>query len=75
MQIYIFRSETSELFAFVGDATASKLPERLGPWLPEGVVKAAEALPHKLSRYNVESAIKLQGFQLWRMKQPAAAET
>jgi hypothetical protein len=75
MQIYIFRSETNELHAFVGDSTASKLPARFGPWLPEGIVKAGETLPYNLSRFNVESAIKLHGFQLWRKKEPIAAET
>jgi hypothetical protein len=75
MHIYMFKSETNELYAFAGDSTASKLPARLGPWLPEGVVQSGEALPHNLSRFNVESAIKVQVFQLWRMKRQAATET
>lgn len=75
MHIYTFRSETNELYAFVGESTPSKLPDRLGPWQSEGVIQAGEALPHNFSRFKVESAIKLHGFQLWRLKRQDTAET
>lgn len=76
MQIYIFRSEESEgLCAFAGNEDGSKLPRQFGPWRLEGLIEASAQPPHNLSRSKIESAIKLSGFQLWRLKQPAAAMT
>jgi len=74
MPIYIFKSETNEaLFAFAGDLEGSRLPAKFGPWQPSGSVRSGDPPPHNFSRFKIESAIKLQGFQLWRMK-PAAAD-
>jgi hypothetical protein len=73
MRIYVFKSETSEgLCAFAADEEGSKLPTQFAPWHPEGVIEAAARPPHNLSRIRIEGAIRLSGFQLWRMKQPAA---
>jgi len=72
MRIYIFKSKTSEgLCAFVGDAEGSKLPAQFAPWHSDGVIDASGTPPHNLSRIRIESAIRLTGFQLWRMKQPS----
>ncbi len=69
MSIYIFKSETNAaLHAFAGDAEGSKLPAQFAPWQPAGSIRAGEPPPHNFSRFKIESAIKLQGFQLWRMK-------
>jgi hypothetical protein len=74
MLIYIFKSETNEaLHAFAGDLEGSKLPAQFAPWQQTGTVRPGEAPPHNFSRFRIESAIKLDGFQLWRMK-PAAAD-
>jgi hypothetical protein len=71
--IYKFASTGREnLFAFAGDRSGSKLPERHGPWRPTGNIKASEPLPHRLDRGTVERAIDDQGFQLWRMKRSDA---
>ena len=72
MPIYIFRSETAELNAFAGDSAGSKLPNQFAPWSPDGTIEAGMALPHKFSRYKIESAIKLNGYQLWRLKRRVA---
>jgi hypothetical protein len=74
MPIYIFKSETNEaLFAFAGDLEGSKLPAQFAPWQQAGIVRSGDSPPHNFSRFRIESAIKLHGFQLWRMK-PAAAD-
>ncbi len=67
MQIYIFKSGTNDLMAFAGDVEGSKLPESFKPWHPDGVIEDGKTPPHNFSRFKIESAIKLQGFQLWRL--------
>jgi hypothetical protein len=75
MRIYTFKSETSEgLRAFAADEDGSKLPHQFAPWLPDGVIETSERPPHNLSRIRIEGAIRLTGFQLWRIKQPAHGE-
>ena len=74
MRLFMFESETtSDLRAFAGDSSGSKLPERLGPWLSTGVVRPDRDPPHKLSRAAIEKAITSTGYQLWRMKPTEAA--
>jgi hypothetical protein len=72
MKIYVFKCEANAgLYAFAGDEDGSKLPAGFAPWSPEGVIEHGIAPPHNFSRIKIESAIKLYGFQLWRMKQPS----
>jgi len=71
MQIYIFASEQHELCAFVGDSAGSQLPSQFAPWRQAGVVAPGQAPPHNLSRFRIESAIKMHGYQLWRLKRPS----
>ena len=69
MQIYMFTSESSpNLHAFGGDPSGSKLPDGHGPWGAAGSLRSDQHPPHRLSRAKIEEAIKLKGFQLWRMK-------
>jgi hypothetical protein len=69
MQIYMFTSQSAaNLRAFAGDAAGSKLPQRHGPWTADGSIRSGEHPPHRFSRAKIEQAIKLDGFQLWRMK-------
>ena len=69
MQIYMFTSEASPtLHAFAGDSSGSKLPENHGPWGAVGSLRSDEHPPHRFSRAKIEQAIKIIGFQLWRMK-------
>jgi hypothetical protein len=69
MQIYMFTSEASPtLHAFAGDSSGSKLPENHGPWGAAGTLRSDEHPPHRFSRAKIEQAIKIIGFQLWRMK-------
>jgi hypothetical protein len=73
LQIFVFSSETAGLSAFAGDSSGSKLPSQFAPWQLETTVEGGMALPHKFSRYKIESAIKLEGYQLWRLKKREAA--
>ena len=76
MTIYVFKSETNrELCAFAGDVAGSRLPSQFAPWLPEGVIEDSRPPPHNFSRFRIETAIKMKGFQLWRMKRPVKART
>lgn len=69
MQIYVFKSDSSSrLCAFAGDPSGSKLPEKHGPWSATGSIKPDQHPPHLFSRAKIEQAIKLIGFQLWRVK-------
>jgi len=69
MLIYMFTSEANpNLHAFAGDASGSKLPESHAPWTAAGLIKSDQHPPHRFSRAKIEEAIKLSGFQLWRLK-------
>jgi hypothetical protein len=69
MLIFMFTSEASRnLRAFAGDPSGSKLPESHAPWTAAGLIKSDEHPPHRFSRAKIEEAIKLSGFQLWRLK-------
>jgi hypothetical protein len=71
MLIFMFTSEARpNLHAFAGDATGSKLPENHAPWSAAGLIRSDQHPPHRFSRAKIEEAIKLVGFQLWRMKPP-----
>ncbi len=67
MPIYIFKSGMNDLRAFAGDLEGSKLPSSFEPWQPDGVIVDGGKPPHNFSRFKIESAIKLHGYQLWRM--------
>lgn len=74
MRIYVFKSETkSELRAFVGDVEGRNLPDQFQPWRAIGMIEDDDDPPHNLSRREIERAIDVHGFQLWRMKQRAKA--
>jgi hypothetical protein len=69
MRIFVFKSETRPgLRAFGADLTGSQLPKQFSPWRAIGAVAPDRDPPHGLSRDVIETAIKDQGFQLWRMK-------
>jgi hypothetical protein len=69
MQIYMFTSDSNpRLHAFAGDPPGSRLPSKHGPWHPHGSIRSDQHPPHRFSRAKIEQAIKLDGFQLWRMK-------
>ena len=72
MRLYMFKSEATDLCAFAGDAEGTKLPEKFQPWASDGFVEAGHHPPHNLSRMKIESAIKLAGFQLWRLPKKRA---
>ena len=72
MKIYVFKSEADELNAFVGDSSGSELPSQFAPWQPSGAIETGATPPHNFSRYKIESAIKLRGYQLWRLKHEVA---
>ena len=68
MRIFIFKSEARpDLRAFGGDLVGSQLPKQFSPWRAIGAIAPEADPPHDLSRDAIETAIKNQGFQLWRM--------
>jgi hypothetical protein len=74
VKIYIFKSGTNnELRAFAADLKGLKLPEQFRPWHAIGVVAPDRDPPHRLPRAEIERAIELHGFQLWRKKPIAKA--
>ena len=71
MRLYMFKSEANGICAFAGDGEGRRLPEQFQPWTAQGFVESGRQPPHNLSRAKIESAVKLAGFQLWRMKETA----
>jgi hypothetical protein len=72
MRIYVFKSESrTDLRAFAGDPSGSKLPQQHGPWTVTGIVAPERAPPHNFSRDAIEGAIQGEGFQLWRLSKKA----
>lgn len=68
MRLYMFKSEAMDIRGFAADAEGSQLPEKFQPWTPDGFVEKGHQPPHNLSRFKIEQALKLTGFQLWRPK-------
>jgi hypothetical protein len=76
MRIFMFKSDAKTgLHAFTGDPAGEKLPRQHGPWHAIGVIRPEKDPPHKFSRASIEKAIETSGFQLWRMKQKADADS
>lgn len=68
MRIFIFKSEAKpELRAFGGELDGSRLPKQFSPWRAIGAIAPDRDPPYELSRDVIETAIKSQGFQLWRV--------
>lgn len=73
MRIYMFKSQPKpELRAFADDQSGRSLPAKFAPWHVTGVITEEKKPPFQLPRAAIEEAIRTQGFQLWRMKVPAA---
>jgi len=71
MRLYMFTSEPSDLSAFCADVEGTKLPKQFAPWTPAGFVENGAQPPYNFSRIKIETALKLVGFQLWRVKEKA----
>jgi Protein of unknown function (DUF1488) len=70
MRIFIFKSEASpHLRAFSDDLAGSDLPDQFRPWRAIGAIAPDRDPPHNLSRDTIETAIKNDGFQLWRFSE------
>jgi hypothetical protein len=74
MRLFMFKAEDHGLSAFAGDEKGSALPSQFAPWVADGVVEEGRTLPHSINRYTIESAVKLAGFQLWRVKRKEATD-
>lgn len=73
MKLFMFSSESNEeLHAFTKVGTGENLPEKHGPWVEQGVLRADQSPPHGLARSAIESGVKANGFQLWRRKKKAS---
>lgn len=73
MRLFIFKSEPSpDLRAFGADLAGSQLPKQFSPWRAVGAIAPDKDPPHELPRDVIETAIKTQGFQLWRMSKKEA---
>ena len=70
MRIFIFKSEAkTDLRAFGGDLAGLQLPDKFKPWRVVGAIAPNQEFPYKISRADVEMAIREQGFQLFRLKE------
>ena len=65
MRIFVFKSEArTDLRAFGGDLAGLQLPDKFKPWRVVGAIAPNQEFPYKISRADVERAIREQGFQL-----------
>jgi hypothetical protein len=65
MRIFIFKSDArTDLRAFGGDLAGLQLPDKFKPWRVVGAIAPNQEFPYKISRADVEMAIREQGFQL-----------
>lgn len=70
MRIYVFTSESKEnLRAFTNDISGKSLPQQFAPWRANGPVAPDDEFPFRFARDDIEKAIDVSGFQLWRLKQ------
>ena len=70
MRIFVFKSEArTDLRAFGGDLAGLQLPDKFKPWRVVGAIAPNREFPYKISRADVEMAIREQGFQLFRLKE------
>ena len=75
MRIYVFKSQSrAKLRAFASDPDINRLPQQHGPWTVTGIIGPTSDPPYKLSRDTIEKAIDAEGFQLWRLRDKAAAQ-
>ena len=75
VRIFIFTSEASpDLRGFNGDLGGEGLPDQLKPCRAIGSVAPDRDPPHNLSRNTIETAIKNDGFQLWRCSKKRASQ-
>jgi hypothetical protein len=76
MRIYVFKSVSTErLRAFASDPDVNNLPRQHGPWVITGAIAPGGTPPHRFSREAIEKAITASGFQLWRLRGSAKAQT
>jgi hypothetical protein len=70
MRIFVFKSEGREgLHAFAGDLAGFRLPAQFKPWSATGSIAPDGNFPYKnLSRDAIETAIRDQGYLLYRFK-------
>jgi hypothetical protein len=73
MRIFVFKSGAREgLHAFADDMAGFKLPDQFKPWSATGSIAPDGNFPYKnLSRDAIETAIRDQGYQLYRVKKSA----
>ena len=76
MRIFIFKSEArTDLRAFGGDLAGLQLPDKFKPWRVVGAIAPNQEFPYKISRADVEMAIREQGFQLFCRRSKAISIT
>jgi hypothetical protein len=76
MRIYVFKSVSTErLRAFASDPDVNNLPRQHGPWVITGAIAPGATPPHNFAREAIEKAITASGFQLWRLRDGAEAQT
>jgi hypothetical protein len=76
MRIYVFKSTSTErLRAFASDPDINNLPRQHGPWVITGAIAPGGKPPHNFSREAIETAITASGFQLWRLRESAEAQS
>ncbi len=73
MRIFVFKSGAREgLHAFAQDMSGFKLPAQFKPWSATGSIAPDGKFPYSnLSRDAIETAIRDQGYQLYRVKKSA----
>ena len=72
--LFLYSSQKQKgVYCYSLDANGGGLPATLSPWWAVGVMRPDQKPPHGLSRENIESGVRENGYQLWRKKLPPTA--
>jgi hypothetical protein len=72
--LYVYASKKKAgIYCYSAEQSDVGLPATLSPWLGIGVLRPDQVIPHGLSRADVESGIRANGYQLWRKKSQVSA--
>jgi hypothetical protein len=72
--LYVYASKKKAgIYCYSAAQSDVGLPPTLSPWLGIGVLRPDQIIPHGLSRQDVESGVRANGYQLWRKKSQISA--
>ncbi|MBL8789192.1 MAG: hypothetical protein JNM45_01755 [Rhizobiales bacterium] len=73
--LFLYSSKKqSGLLCYSRHADAEGLPQKYSPWLALGVLRTDQKPPYGLSREDIESGVRSNGYQLLRKKSASTSQ-